>query len=69
MIIDENEQMAFTIYTDRVVNADYRTLLLAVDLTFHKETKHLRIQVFNVRNKLCKKKFLEFTSQNKTFSA
>ena len=67
MIIDENGQMAITRYKDRIVNSDHRTLLLEVDLTFHKEPKHDRIQVFNVRNKVCQKSFLEFTSQKTLF--
>ena len=43
-------------------------LSLEVDLTFHMDKKHDRIEMFNLRNIHCQKIFKEYTSQNTTLS-
>ena len=43
-------------------------LSLEVDLTFHMDKKHDRIEMFNLRNINFQKIFKEYTSQNTTLS-
>ena len=68
MSIDESGSRSLTKYKGGVVKSDHRILELKVDLMFHKERKHERDHVFNVRNKLCQKKFFHFTSEESMFT-
>jgi hypothetical protein len=68
MTIDSKEEVAMTRYKGRIVKTDHRMLKLEVNLTFHKEKHHDRIEVFNVRNKKCLKMFCEFTSKDDVLS-
>ena len=63
MSIDESGSRSLTKYKGGVVKSDHRVLELNVDMMFHKEIKHERDHVFNVRNKICQNKF--FTSHQK----
>ena len=69
MTIDSKGEMAMTRYRGRIVKSDHRMLKLEIDLKFHKEKEHSRVEVFNVRNVKCQKLFYEFTSRNNIFSS
>ena len=62
MTIDTKGEIALVRYRNKVVKTDHKMLKLEVDLTFHKEKKHDRVVVFNVRNEKCQKIFYEVTS-------
>ena len=66
MTIDQSG--ALTKYKGRVVQSDHCRLDLELELEFHKEKKHERQEVFNVKNKTCQRKFYEFTSRQNTFT-
>ena len=68
MKIDENGKNSLTRYKGAVVKTDHSRLDMEVDLEFHKEKKHEREDVFNVRNKLCQEKFFIYTHQKKKHS-
>ena len=51
-----------TRYRGRIVKSDHRILRLEVDLMFHKDKEHSRVEVFNVRNVKFQKLFYKFTS-------
>ena len=67
MTIDSKGEVVMTRYKGKVVKTDHMMLKLEVDLTFHKQKHHDRMEVFNVRNKKCLKTFCEFTSKDNTF--
>ena len=68
MKIYEDNDIALTRYQGKVVQSDHKMLKLEVDLSFHKQEHHDRIEVFNVRNKECQKMFCTFTSKDNRFS-
>ena len=68
MKIYEDNEIALTRYQGKVVQSDHKMLKLEVDLSFHKQEHHDRIEVFNVRNKECQKMFCTFTSKDNRFS-
>ena len=68
MHIDENGGQSLTRYNGKVTKTDHCMLELNINLMVHKEEKHERQHVFNVKNKLCQKKFTEFTSETTMFS-
>ena len=68
MSIDEAGSRSLTKYRGGMVKSDHRMLELKLDMIFHKEIKHEREHVFNVRNKLCQKKFFHFTSEENMFT-
>ena len=68
MTIDSRGEMSLTRYKQKVVNSDHRMLKMEVNLTFHEEKKHDRLEVFNVRNKQCQKVFCEVTSKENMFT-
>ena len=68
MTIDENGQHSLTRYKGGVVRTDHNRLDLEINLVFHKEEKHERQTVFNVKNKSCQQKFWEYTSKTIMFT-
>ena len=68
MKIDTQGKITLTRFKGKVVKTDHRMLKLEVDLFFYKEKVHDRIELFNVRNKKCKKVFQEFTSKGNMLS-
>ena len=69
MTIDELGQNSLTKYKkNNVIKSDHCRLDLEVDLVFHKEKHHLAENAFNVRNKLCQKTFLEYTTYTDMFT-
>ena len=68
MTIYSRGEIALSRYKNRVVNSDHRMLKLEVNLTFHKEKNHERVEVFNVRNKQCQKVFCEVTLKEGMFT-
>ena len=63
MVVDVKGELSMTRYSGKVIKSDHRMLKLEVNLEFHKEKKHERIEVFNVRNVKCQKVFSEYTSK------
>ena len=57
-----------TRYKGKTVKSDHNMLMLEIDREFHKEKKHDQPDAFNVRNKLCQEKFLEYTSKTTMFT-
>ena len=52
MVIDECGQYALTKYRrGKVVKSDHNMLKLEINLTFHINKNHEKIEVFNLRNK------------------
>ena len=68
MSIDTIGEYTLTRFKGKVVKSDHRMLKLNIDLTFHKEKKHERVEVFNLRNIKCQQAFQEFTSKGNNFS-
>ena len=68
MIVDIKGEISMTRYRGKVVKSDHRMLKLEVNLEFHKEKKHDRVEVFNVRNVKCQKVFWEYTSKDNMLS-
>ena len=68
MSIDEKGEHSLTKYRTSIIKADHNMLSLEVDLRFHNEKDHDRVQMFNTRNKLCQQEFKEFTSKNNCLS-
>ena len=68
MSIDKTGENSLTRYKNKVVKSDHRMLTLELDLTFHIEKKHERVETFNLKNKKCQKVFKEFTSKDTRFS-
>ena len=66
--IGSKGEVAMTRYKGRIVKTDHRMLKLEVNLTFHKEKHHDRIEVFNFRNKKCLNMFCEFTFKDDVLS-
>ena len=68
MKIDENGGQTLTRYKGKVTKTDHCMLELNINIMVHKEKKHERQQVFNVKNKICQKKFTDFTSKTTMFT-
>ena len=68
MKIDTQGEITLTRFKGNVVKTVHRMLKLEVDLIFHKEKVHDRIDLFNIRNKKCQKVFQEFTSKGNMLS-
>ena len=68
MTIDEKGENIMTRYQGKVVKSDHRLLKMEVDLVFHNETKHRRVEVFNLKNKECQTKFQQLGSKDQRFS-
>ena len=68
MSIDKIREHTLTRFKGKVVKSDHRMLKLNIDLTFHKENKHERVEVFNLRNIKCQQAFQAFTSKGNNFS-
>ena len=68
MKIDESGATSLTKYKKNVVKADHNMLSLEVNLTFHTDKKHERIEMFNLQNINCQQQFKEFTSKNTILS-
>ena len=61
MVVYVKGELSVTRYRGKVVKSDHRMLKLEVNLEFHKEKKHMRVEVFNVRNVKCQKVLSENT--------
>ena len=68
MTIDESGSRSLTKYRGGIVKSDHRMLEIKVNLMFHKDKMHERDIVFNVRNKICQNRFLNFTSEKSMFT-
>ena len=68
MTIDEGDEISLTRYRGKVVQTDHKMLKLEVNLSFHKQGHHERVEVFNVRNKVNQKEFCTFTSKDNRFT-
>ena len=68
MKIDENGEHALIKYRTGIVKTDHNMLSLEVNLIFHNEIKHERVEVFNLKNKTCQQNFKEFTSKTDILS-
>ena len=68
MLVHNKGEITLARYKDKIVKTDHRMLVLEINLEFHNNKKHDRLEVFNVRNKICQKQFYEFTSKGDTFS-
>ena len=68
MKIDESGATSLTRYKNKIVKTDHNMLSLEIDLTFHTEKHHDRIEMFNLRNINCQQKFKEYTSKNTKLS-
>ena len=68
MKIRENFDLAIKRYKEKVVKTDYKMLSLELNLNIHKEIKHDKVEVFNIRNKNCQKAFYDFTSKEGRFT-
>ena len=69
MLIDEKGgNDIFRYRGDNVVKADHHMLKLKLDITIHAQNKHERIEMFNVRNKLCQREFKDFTTNTNRFT-
>ena len=66
--LDESNEIALTRYRGKVVQTDHKMLKLEVNLSFHKQGHHERVEVFNVRNKVNQKEFCTFTSKDNRFN-
>ena len=69
MTIDELGQNSLTkYYRGKIVKTDHCRLDMEIDLVFHKEKEHVRLNAFNVRNKISQGKFHEYTSNTSMFT-
>ena len=68
MKIDEKGETALTKYNKSVVTTDHNMLTMEIDLTYHTEKEHERIEMFNLRNKNCQQIFKEYTSKSDILS-
>ena len=68
MKIDEKGETSLTKYKKGVVKADHNMLTLDIDLRFHPEKQHERLELFNLRNVNCQQKFKEYTSKSDILS-
>ena len=58
MMIDENGIYALTKYRkNKIVKTDHNMLNLELNLNFQNDKIHERVEVFNLRNKLCQEDF------------
>ena len=48
----------------RIVKTDHNMLLLEVNLSYHIKKEHERVEMFNLRNKICQQQFKEYTSKS-----
>ena len=68
MKVDEIGEFQMARYKGKTVKSDHNMLKLEIDLEFHKERKHDKMDAFNVRNKLNQERFCEFTSKDTRLS-
>ena len=68
LTIDENGENLMTRYRGKIVKSDHRVLKLEVNLVFHDEKKHERIEFFNLKNTECQAKFYDLGSKDQRFS-
>ena len=68
MKVDEEGVVALVKYKGSAVKADHNMLTLELDLTYHIENKHDKIEMFNLKNKICQSKFKDFTSNTNKFT-
>ena len=68
MKIDELGEHALTNYKKGVVKTDHNMLSLEINLTYHIEKDHQRVEMFNLRNKHCQLLFKEYTSKSNILS-
>ena len=68
MTIDKRGFNSLTKYKGGVVKSDHMKVEMEANLIFHKETKHERFTVFNVKNKQCQEKYLDYTSKTDMFT-
>ena len=69
MVIDEKGLNALTKYRGgNPVKSDHNMLKLELNLTVHGEEKHIRIEMFNLRNKACQKLFKEYPTSTDRFT-
>ena len=69
MVIDEKGELALTKYRkNNIVKSDHNMLVLEIDLKFHNEKNHDRLEMVNLRNKVCKFDFKEKTTNTDMFS-
>ena len=50
---DEKGEHALTNYKKSIVMTDHNMLFLEVNLFFHKQKQHERVELFNLRRKTC----------------
>ena len=69
-MIDENGIYALTKYRkNKIVKTDQNMLKLELNLNFHNDKKHERVEVFNLRNKLCEEDFKEKNTNTDKFTS
>ena len=69
MTIDEKGEIGLTKYRKGcIVKSDHNMLKLEIDLKFHNDIKHERIEMFNLRNKTCQADFRVKTTNTDKFS-
>ena len=68
MLIDKKDELTLARLKNKVVKTDHRMCVLEIDLEFHNNKKQDRLEVFNVKNKICPKQFTELTSKSDTYS-
>ena len=68
MTIDETGYNSLTRYKGTCVKSDHMKIEMEANLIFHKEEKHERLIVFNVKNKKCQQQFFEYTSKTTMFT-
>ena len=69
VLIDEKGEIALTKYRGgKPVKTDHNMLKLELNLTVHKKENHNRLEMLNLRNKVCHKQFKEDTTFTDKFS-
>ena len=68
MKIDEKGEHSLTRYLNQVVQTDHNMLTLEMNLTFHTEKKHDRVEMFSFKDKHSQLTFKEYTSNTNMFS-
>ena len=69
MVIDEKGEKDLVRYKgEQIVKADHNMLKLELNINIHEKKDHNRIEMFNMRNKICQKQFKEFTTNTNRFT-
>ena len=69
MQIYENGENALTRYRGgKVVKTDHNMMKCEINLSFHIEKNHNKVEMFNLTNKDCQIKFRNYTTNTNTFS-